>query len=122
MEKSTVTVLGIVFLVIGILGFFNYPFLLGVFEVDTMHNIVHLLSGVAALAAVGMGVSATRTYAKVFGVVYGLVAALGFLMPGDMILGLFGSNMADDVLHLVLAVVFLYVGFGPSQEREPMAA
>lgn len=116
MEKSIVTILGIVFLVIGVLGFFSSPYLLGFFEVDTMHNIVHLLSGVVALAAVGMGLGAVRTYAKVFGVVYGVVALVGFFMPGDMILGLFAANTADDVLHLVLAVVFLYVGFGPSSE------
>lgn len=113
MDKTIVTILGIVFVVIGVLGFFNDP-LLGIFDVDGTHNVIHLLSGVLALGAVGMGMDATRTYAKVFGVVYGLVAVLGFLMPGDMILGLFASNIADDVLHVVLAVVFLYVGFGRS--------
>lgn len=121
MDKTILTILGIVFIAIGLLGFFNDP-LLGVFEVDTLHNIIHILSGILALGAVGMGADAMRTYSKVFGVVYGLVAVVGFLMPGDMILGLFASNLADDVLHLVLAVIFLYLGFARSTSSSPMAS
>lgn len=120
MDKKIITILGVVFLAIGVLGFFNDP-LLGVFEVDTLHNIIHLLSGALALVVAGMGTDAMRAYTRVFGVVYGLVAVLGFLMPGDMILGLFMSTMADDVLHLVLAVVLLYIGFGRTPRRDPMA-
>lgn len=104
------TLLGVVFVVVGLLGFVNDP-VLGVFEVDMLHNVIHILSGVLALAAVGMGVDIMRLYAKVFGVVYGLVGVVGFVMPGDMILGLFEANLADDLLHVALAAVFLYVGF-----------
>ncbi len=104
------TLLGVVFVVMGLLGFVNDP-VLGVFEVDILHNVIHILSGVLALAAVGMGVDMMRLYAKVFGVIYGLVGLVGFVMPGDMILGLFEANLADDLLHVALAAVFLYVGF-----------
>ncbi len=110
MEKTIVTVLGVVFIAIGLLGFVNDP-LLGIFEVDTLHNIVHLLSGVLALVAVSMGMDAIRTYSKIFGVVYALVAVLGFL-SGGMLLGIMEINMADNFLHVVLAAVFLYLGFG----------
>ncbi|OGI21410.1 MAG: hypothetical protein A2808_00185 [Candidatus Moranbacteria bacterium RIFCSPHIGHO2_01_FULL_55_24] len=121
MDKTIVTILGVVFLAIGVLGFVNDP-LLGIFEVDALHNIIHIISGALALVAVSMGASATRLFCRVFGIVYGLVAVLGFLMPGDMILGLFEANLADDVLHLVLAVIFLYLGFGRGQSSQaPMS-
>lgn len=113
-------VLGVVFVVVGLLGFMNDP-VLGVFEVDMLHNVIHLAAGLLALAAVGMGESMMRLYARVFGLVYGLVGVLGILIPGDMVLGLFEANMADHVLHLVLAAVLLYVGFAmKSESTDPM--
>ncbi len=116
MDKTILTILGVVFLAIGFLGFFNDP-LLGIFAVDPLHNTIHILSGVLAFIAVGKGREQMRTYARMFGVAYGLIVILGFLVPGDMILGLFASNMADDILHLVIAVTFLYVGYGRAAGR-----
>ena len=92
------------------MGFVSDP-LLGIFEVDSLHNIIHILSGALALVAVSMGASAMTTYSRVFGIVYALVAVLGFV-SGTTVLGLIAVNLADNVLHLVLAVVFLYLGFG----------
>jgi hypothetical protein len=83
--------------------------LLGIFMVDGIHSAIHILTGLAALAA-AWGMYSTRLYFQVFGVVYAVVAVLGFTMGGS-ILGLFMTNMADHVLHLALAVVFLYAGF-----------
>ena len=118
--KMILMVLGVVFVVVGLLGFMNDP-VLGVFEVDMLHNVIHLAAGLLALAAVGMGESMMRLYARVFGLVYGLVGVLGILIPGDMVLGLFEANMADHVLHLVLAAVLLYVGFAmKSESTDPM--
>lgn len=113
--KMILMVLGVVFVVVGLLGFMNDP-VLGIFEVDTLHNVIHLAGGLLALAAVGMGENMMRLYARVFGLVYGLVGVLGILIPGDMVLGLFEANMADHVLHLALAAVLLYVGFGMKNE------
>ncbi len=110
MQKTILTILGVVFLAIGVLGFVSDP-LLGIFEVDSLHNIIHILSGALALVAVSMGASAMNTFSRVFGIVYALVAVLGFV-SGDNVLGLIMVNAADNVLHLVLAVVFLYLGFG----------
>ncbi len=106
-------VFGIVFILIGVLGFVpgvtTNGHLLGVFEVDTLHNVIHLLTGIVAWLAASSS-SNSKLFFKVFGVVYLLVTALGFLMGGD-ILGLFMVNMADNVLHLVIAVVALWAGF-----------
>jgi hypothetical protein len=110
MDKTIVTILGVVFILVGLLGFVQNP-ILGIFAVDTLHNIIHIASGILALWAVNKGTEATITFAKVFGVVYGAVAVLGFLMPSPL-LGLITVNMADNLLHVVLAVVFLVIGFG----------
>lgn len=108
--KSVTWVLGIVLVAIGVLGFVNDP-VLGIFEVDTIHNIVHLLSGIVAIGAAVSGESYARLYLIVFGIVYGVVAVLGFTMGGD-ILGLFTVNAADNYLHTAIALVSLGVGFG----------
>lgn len=109
MVKKLTWLLGIIFIVIGVLGFVNNP-ILGIFEVDTMHNSVHLLSGILALAAAASGESLSRLYLIVFGIVYGVVAIIGFTMAGN-ILGLFTANAADNYLHAAIALVCLAVGF-----------
>lgn len=115
-------VFGIVFLAIGILGFVPAltpdGHLLGLFEVDTMHNVIHILTGVLALLAAG-SVSKAGLFFKVFGVVYALVTVLGFVMDGE-VLGLIHTNMADNVLHLVVAAVALYAGFGMKSKMSSM--
>ena len=120
--RTLARVFGIVFVVIGILGFVpgitSDGHLLGIFEVDTVHNVIHLLSGIVALVLSSTDAKA-RMYFKVFGVVYALVTVLGFVMGGD-ILGLFHANMADNVLHLVIAAVALWAGFGMSSGSSNM--
>lgn len=124
MTKNVVTVLGVVFVLIGILGFIPGVTpdneLLGIFAVNGLHNVVHLLSGIAALAAVAAGGTAPRMYAQVFGLVYALVTILGFIMGTGELLSLVLINQADNFLHLVITVVLLYVGF--SNEDAPQRA
>lgn len=106
--------LGGILTLVGILGFVpgitSNGMLLGIFQVDAPHNLIHLVTGLAALAA-AWGMYSTRLYFQVFGVAYAVVAIAGFLQ-GDTVLGLIAANMADHLLHLVLAAVFLWVGFG----------
>ncbi|HSH17871.1 MAG TPA: DUF4383 domain-containing protein [Candidatus Saccharimonadales bacterium] len=127
MLKKAALAVGAVFLLIGILGFIplfapldpveNARLLLGIFEVDTLHNLIHILSGIAFLAAAGKERTARLAF-QVFGVVYALVTLIGFLTPdGANILGLFHANLADDFLHLLLTAAFLYLGFGVPAER-----
>ena len=108
--KPVTGILGLVLTIIGIAGFFTSGMLL-MFEVDTIHNIVHLVSGLAALYAFNSSMSASRTFLIVFGLIYGLVTVLGFAMGGS-ILGFFMVNSADNYLHLAIAAVSLIVGFG----------
>jgi hypothetical protein len=111
-------VIGAVFVVVGIVGFIPNPLVstTGLFAVNTAHNLVHLLSGAAILVCALSGV-ATALSLQIFGVVYALVAILGFLSHGDMLLGLVRVNHADHWLHVLLALVVLTAGFLLPGER-----
>jgi len=92
--------------------------LLGIFHVNAAHNVVHLVSGAAALAC-GLGSArASRLYFQIFGIVYGLVAALGFYQGNRHLLGVISNNMPDVWLHVVISVVALILGFGV-RDRAP---
>ncbi len=125
MLKKAALAVGIVFLLIGIAGFIpgltvnsgGVDKLLGLFQVDGVHNMVHILSGIVFLAA-SQKERLARTAFQVFGVVYALVTLIGFLVgDGGTVLGLFHVNTADNLLHLLLAAAFLYLGFGVPAER-----
>lgn len=110
---------GIVFVLIGLLGFVPAlnpgGLLLGIFQVNGFHNIVHILSGVVAVVAALGGAYYAKWYFIVFGVVYALVTVLGFL-TGNGLFGLIPVNMADNLLHLVIAGSSLYLGFTAPKE------
>lgn len=119
MIKKLAILFGAVFLLVGILGFFpaftpvgenGERHLLGLFEVNTVHNIVHVLSGAAALIAGLVSGYASRLYFKIFGAVYALVTLVG--MVSGSALGLFHVNGPDNFLHLALAIALLAIGFG----------
>ncbi|PYI93869.1 MAG: TonB-dependent receptor [Verrucomicrobia bacterium] len=119
MVKTMAVLFGVVFLVVGILGFVpavtKDQMLLGIFHVNTAHNAVHLLSGVVALLCGMSGAGASRWYFRIFGLVYGAVAVMGFMAGGDtMLLGLISNNMADTWLHVGIAAVSLLLGFMPA--------
>jgi Domain of unknown function (DUF4383) len=125
MAKSLGMLFGIVFLVVGILGFVpgisppgadGMPMLLNIFMVNTVHSIVHIASGVVFLLASMSGAGAARLWFQIFGAVYALVAILGFMTPNGMLLGLISNNPADTWLHVVLAVAMLAIGFGSSKQ------
>lgn len=112
--KTLTWILGAVLLVVGILGFVMPSPLLGLFEVDTVHNIVHILSGAIGLWAASTGYQYSRLFLIVFGLVYALVTVLGFTMASPL-LGLISVNMYDNYLHAAIAAVCLIVGFGSSK-------
>jgi hypothetical protein len=107
-------VIGVVFLLIGIVGLIfdtTSGNLLG-FDVDLVHNLVHLITGIAGIAAAMTGWP--RRFNQVFGIIYILVGLAG-LIPGlyfdQRLLGLMHVNAADNVLHLVVGLVAAVVGF-----------
>jgi hypothetical protein len=111
--KPVTWLFGVVLLAVGILGFIQNP-IVGIFEVDMVHNIVHILSGVLGLGAAASGYKNARLYLIVFGLVYALVTVLGFVAP-DLLASLLAFNAADNYLHLAIALVTLVIGFGSSK-------
>lgn len=116
MAKTICKVLGIVFLLVGLLGFVKGD-LLGA-HLTPAHNIVHILSGALALYLGLKGsLAAARLFCLVFGVVYLLLGLCGFLLGtgADRMfealagLGLHLGTM-DHVIHVLLGVVFLAGG------------
>ena len=125
MAKTFGMLFGIVFLTVGILGFVpgvtttgadGMPMLLGIFMVNTAHSFVHIASGVVFLLASMSGGGAARLWFQIFGLVYAVVAVLGFMTPNGVLLGLISNNPADTWLHVVLAVAMLAIGFGTPKQ------
>ncbi|HEY4505929.1 MAG TPA: DUF4383 domain-containing protein [Candidatus Paceibacterota bacterium] len=116
MVKKINLILGIVLIIIAIWGFAS-NMVLGVFEVGMWHNLVHLITGILALIFAFRGEASGRAFLKVIGIIYLLVAIIGFFTPdGSSILGFIEANNAGDWLHLVLAIIFLWGGFGGSKK------
>lgn len=101
------------FFAAGILGYIPNPIVSGddIFALNGLHNLVHILSGFIFLAG-AMWLDKPKMTLQVMGVIYLVVALLGFVWPSDMLLGLVRINMADNVLHLLFAAVILAAGFG----------
>jgi hypothetical protein len=118
MVRTAAKIFGVVFVLVGLLGFVpgltTDGNLLGVFHVNLLHNIIHLASGIVALLAGFASLRYSKLYFQVFGVVYALVAVLGFISGDNDVVGLVANNMADNLLHVVIAVTALYLGFGKS--------
>ena len=106
--------MGVVFVAIAIWGFIVGDQVL-MFTVNTAHNAVHLISGLAALACGFAGEKAARGFSLVFGAVYGLVAVLGFLGVQFAVTQL-NLNAADNYLHAGIAAVFLIAGLVPASK------
>ena len=113
MAKTGCKILGVVFLLVGVIGF-AAPNLLGA-HLTPAHNVVHLVSGALALY---FGFAGTLSAAKIFSLVFGVVyLGLGIL---GMALGTTGDRMwnvgplmlgqADHGIHILLGVIFLAGG------------
>ena len=115
MLKSAAIIFGLFFIVAGIGGFVSAlapdGMLFGIFMVGPVHNTIHIASGVAALLCAFAGAGAARKYFQIFGVVYLLVALLGFVYGNQPLMGMVEHNKADIGLHIAIAVVALFLGF-----------
>lgn len=114
MVRTFTMALGVVLLLVGVLGFVLVPtsgLLLGVFAVNGTHNIIHVVTGILAIAAAYGGQS--RLFCQIFGIVYLAVGALGLIAAdaNGMLLGLVHINMADNILHLLIGAGSAYFGF-----------
>jgi uncharacterized protein (DUF486 family) len=123
MQKTLSLVFGVVFLILGVAGFISAlapandhgQMLLGIFQINTMQSVIHLLTALVAFIAFFAGGYYAKQYFKVFGIVYLAVALWG--IPGlthtfdGVLFGLIHVNLATELLHIVIAAVSLYAGF-----------
>lgn len=117
--KIYAVIFGILFLVIGILGFLPEftpnGYLFNVFSVHPVHNWLHIITGVLALL-VAFNSHYARIYFRVFAVIYLFIALLAFLVGSDFIF--MRLNHADNLFHLIVGAIFLYLGFGKPRENQ----
>lgn len=112
MAKTICKVLGVVFLLVGICGFFA-PHLLGA-HLTPPHNLVHIVSGVIAIYFGFSGsLSGAKGFCLVFGVVYLALGILGLFVFGDPAMdrmwhvGPLDLGRIDHLIHVLLGLVFL---------------
>jgi len=113
MAKTVCKILGVVFLLVGVLGFVA-PNLLGA-HLSPAHNVVHLVSGAIALYLGFAGtLSAAKIFCLVFGVVYLGLGILGMALgTGEQRMWMVGPldlGQSDHGIHILLGVVFLAGG------------
>jgi hypothetical protein len=131
LTQKVCTSLGIFFLLIGAFGFL-IPHLMGT-HLSPLHNLIHLVSAILALAA---GSSERPNlafrFALTFGTIYGLLGAMGLILgtPGTaMILpydhdpfllriipGMFELTSNDHGFHLIVAAILLFSIIPPKNE------
>ena len=111
-------VVGVVVFVVGVVGLLAgnpEDGLLGLFNIDIVEDVIHLGSG-GLLAYVGFKgtASSVRSVVMALGVIYLIVGVVGFIAPE--LFGLIPNeyNIADNILHLVLGALALFVTLGNS--------
>lgn len=111
-------ILGVAFILVAVLGFVTSkgsmeadpaaaPKILGLFAVNVLHNVVHLLFGLWGLAA-ARSPGAAQTFGLAGGVIYILLAIAGVFMPTTF--GLIPIGGHDMWLHGLLGLVLLGMG------------
>lgn len=121
MAKAYAIIVGAVLALVGILGFIKGQAgmeMMGLsLQFSIIHNIIHLATG---LVGVALGYASegkyARAFAQVFGVIYTLVALLGFAHVPGVIVTMLNLNTAYNLIHVVVGLLGLLAGFtGPRQ-------
>ena len=113
MAKTVCKILGVVFILVGLLGFVQ-PDFLGA-HLSGAHNAVHIVSGAIALYLGFAGtLAAAKTFSLVFGVVYLALGILGLALGTGAdrmwMLGPLHFGQVDHGIHVLLGIIFLAGG------------
>ena len=120
-------VLGIIFLLIGIAGFIpgllhtpepaadvevkqSFGRLMGLFPVNALHNVVHIIFGIWGIAAY-RSYTGARGYSKAVAIIYAVLAVMGIIPGLNTTFGLIPLYGHDIWLHAVIAIAAAYFGF-----------
>ena len=119
--------IGVIYTLIGLLGFLITGFenfaaetnktLLG-FEINPLHNLVHLAIGLAGLA-LWRRLDTARTYGWLLAAGYGLAFLYGLFAAGNSDINFLSINGADNVLHLLSAAAGLAIALWPANRTAP---
>ncbi|MCE4025016.1 MULTISPECIES: DUF4383 domain-containing protein [unclassified Microbacterium] len=131
-NRLIAVVFGAVYIVVGALGFAvtggvsflatQGGMLLGIFMVNPLHNVAHLLIGAVLLISGLVSTRAAKGANTVIGAAYLLLGIVGFFLVGTAA-NILALNTFDHFLHLASALLLLAVGLGVerSASREAMA-
>jgi hypothetical protein len=125
--RTFALIFGIVFVAVGVLGFVpgvmhpamgdhnvtmtrNYGDLLGLFPVNMLHNLVHILFGIWGLLAY-RSLAGSKTYFRSVAILYAILTILGLIPAFDTTFGLIPIYGNDVWLHALLAIVAAYFGW-----------
>lgn len=120
-NRLIAVIFGAVYIVVGALGFAvtggvsflatQGGMLLGIFMVNPLHNVAHLLIGAALLVAGLVSTRAAKGTNTVVGAAYLLLGIIGFFLVGTAA-NILALNTFDHFLHLASALLLLAVGLG----------
>ncbi len=108
MARTVAAVFGAIYVLAGLAGFVLASPIFGLFEVNALHNIVHILVGAILLYGSTTTAAAIMTTRGV-GAVLLLLGVLGFIIPDGLGLVPLGGN--DIWLHLVTGAILVAAGF-----------
>ncbi len=120
MAKLFAQVTGVVLLILGLVGFVSGDYLIGL-NSATIEDVFHVVLGLISLyAGFSQGDNLAIKTALVLGLVYILVAIVGFINPD--VGGLYNPDLRtpDHLVHLVLGLVGIYVGYASSKNSPDM--
>jgi hypothetical protein len=120
-NRLVAVIFGAVYLLVGLLGFAvtggvsflatNGGMLLGIFMVNPLHNVAHLLIGAVLLICGLVSMRAAKTANTVIGAAYLLLGVVGFFLVGTAA-NILALNTFDQFLHLASAILLLAIGLG----------
>jgi Domain of unknown function (DUF4383) len=118
--KTAALLIGIIFIAVGLLGFIDNPIVgnpdKAIFHTDTVHNVVHIVSGALFVLVALVAPGSCTTLLILFGLVYLLIGVIGLATIGTsnssmgMEFGFLHINGADNFLHVALGIFIFLVG------------